>query len=746
MTGWFDRRLALLVALIAGSAIPASSGAEPVSGSFATTGTVRLASGITVHYEGHGDQNALVDLVRSGDALIARNDSGRLLRFEAATLEVTREWSGPVAATCLVRGEDGAVLAGFADGRIGRIDPANLAATEIARVSGKVQWVGMIPGVAGGPARSRVVAVVERTKWVKDEEGNRAQVPYSIVEDPALGKTYDPDARNDLPDELRATAFLLDRKHRFWLGADIGEWGGWWAHVDLDTGQVVRAQESRYGIEGFSELHDGQVWAFGGLIHGGLRSGFILRVDAGHAETLYSLDNRPLFAREMRGAGKNAGIKEPGAKGAPRPEPPFPTDRPHWPIKHVFDDPGTGTIVVEAVGGIYRTDARLARWEKVHELKIGDRSGQSNALAAYLSVRSVLPVEEPGKPMGLLFATELHGLIRLADGKQTGTRPLGAGSIERIAASSEGILVFDASDDGEIWRYRDGAWNTVSLEPPGRPQPGAPDARAQSGDTGPHVTCVLIDRDGSILTVDASSAEQKGPRTTTRWRDGKAEVLSREVSTLIPSECFATPDGQFWNAEDRILRRFVDGRWSAVGAATKPRRVHRADLNGYELQLVAVNTDGPSWILHDHRDEYLLRLTHGPAFKDPRLEVIPLTEAGRRLKVLDAIAWNQGELLLATDRGLRTFAIDGGKLSALTLNTGGRVVSRLVRDGRGRLWLGGEGLAVLDADGKTLHPLDELPMLGRSKIAAIAADPAHPDGAIAAIADRGVVFVRLDAR
>jgi hypothetical protein len=66
--------------------------------------------------------------------------------------------------------------------------------------------------------------------------------------------------------------------------------------------------------------------------------------------------------------------------------------------------------------------------------------------------------------------------------------------------------------------------------------------------------------------------------------------------------------------------------------------------------------------------------------------------------------------------------------------------------GRGRLWLGGEGLAVLEADGKTLHPLDELPMPGRSRIDAIAADPAHPDGAIVAVEDRGVVFVRLDAR
>jgi hypothetical protein len=53
---------------------------------------------------------------------------------------------------------------------------------------------------------------------------------------------------------------------------------------------------------------------------------------------------------------------------------------------------------------------------------------------------------------------------------------------------------------------------------------------------------------------------------------------------------------------------------------------------------------------------------------------------------------------------------------------------------------------VLEADGHTLYPLDELPRLGRSRIQALAADPAHPDGAIAAVEGRGVVFVRVEGR
>jgi hypothetical protein len=43
---------------------------------------------------------------------------------------------------------------------------------------------------------------------------------------------------SEFPSDLLATAFLLDRKHRLWLGADHSEWDGWCSYVDLETGKV----------------------------------------------------------------------------------------------------------------------------------------------------------------------------------------------------------------------------------------------------------------------------------------------------------------------------------------------------------------------------------------------------------------------------------------------------------------------------------------------------------------------------
>jgi hypothetical protein len=751
-----DRWLMSLVALATGLANPPSTGAGPVSGSTAPTATVPLAAGVTVHYAYHYDRNALTDILSDGDALLALTDSGNLLRFDRVNLGLTREWFGPSPAVCLGRGEGGAVLVGFADGRVGRVDPATLTVTEIARMPGKVQWVGMMPRVAGRPAKARVIAVVERTKWVKNDEGERVEVPFSVVHDSASGRSYAPDARSEIPDGLRASAFLLDRKNRLWLGADNGEWGGWCSSVDLEAGEIHsvpaaiddRGRPSGWrGVVGFTELRDGQVWAFGGLTHMGSTEGFIWRVDRGKAEALHGLNNGPLIRRRMDEAEKAAGIAPRRTKSDPRPEPPFPADRPFLPITHVIEDAGTGVLVVVSFSDVYRTDARLARWEKTHELRVRYRWGRADAVGAYPSVRSVLALEEPGKPMGLLFATRLDGLIRLADGRETGralSGQLGAEFVGRIEGSAEGVLFFDGDDP---WRLRDGTWNTVSFAPPFEKDPR--EQVVQGVASGPtwSKTRVLIGRDEAIFTVNEGNITP-GTRTTARWRNGRAEVLGRETSTFDASACFLTPDDQLWSADDGELRRFTGGRWLHAGGFDWPPEANSEEWRGIGWGLRVVDGAGPPWVRRDDINHILVRLTHGPDFKDPWLEAMLIREdrQARRLEVRDAIAWARGELLMATDRGLRTYAIDDDRLATPSLHTGGRAVSRLARDGRGRLWLGGEGLALLEADGKTLHPLDELPMLGRTKVVALAADPDHPDGVIAAVEGRGVVFVRVHGR
>lgn len=742
-----NRLLGLLAVLVLTAHI---TRADDGPGLVQREGTVRLASGLSARYAWsyyQRDGNALANAISSGDSIVALTDAGALLRFDRATLRLTKESFSPVVATCLGRGAGDTVLAGFADGRIARVEPSTLTTTDLARSTGEIAWVGVT--TAGAEAKKpRLVAVVAK--------------PRLTVHDLGLDRTHVVDTRPAHPN-----AFLLDRKGRLWLGWDNGEWGGSCLFVDLASGQVhdipspnpkVAAADrgqSWEGVYGFAERRDGQVWAFGGTMHMGGASGFICRVDRGQAEELYYRNNAELIRLEMERRQRAEEADENGARAKPAPEPPIDLNRPFLPITQIIEEPGTGAIVVMAFSDMYRTDSKLARWRKFDELEISYRAGRRDAVGVYPSVRSVEPIapKVAGGAMGYLFATRMDGLVRVADGKTTRSSPLAQLEVEstgRLVPSSEGILLFPAPDNGQedddIWRHHDGGWTLVSFAPPYRRHSDSPGEKGAPPDMGWSRTATLIGRDGSIFTVSGVFYGDLGTRTTARWHHGKAEVLGSEVSSLIERASFATPDGALWNAENSILRRFSGGKWTDTDTSRGPRAIRREDWNGLDLRLTAVNRSGPPWILHDRRSERLLRLEYGPDFRAPRLTLVPLTAPGQkgRIKVHDAIAWTKGSLLLATDRGLQIYTTDGKKLSAAAIETGNRPVTRLVRDGRGRLWLGGsQGLLMVEADGKTLHPLDDVPRLGRSEVEALVADPDHPVGVIAAIADRGVVFLLL---
>ena len=264
-------------------------------------GAARQPSRIHVRYQYFFDRNALRDARLINGALIALTDSGNLLRFDERTLGLTREWYGSSAITCLGRGRNGAVLAGFQDGRVCLIDPTSLIPTELAHVPGKPQWVGET-GEGAGPGRVfKLLAVFESTSR-NVNVGRRSRAARS-----AVYRAGDP-AHYDL--EGRASAFFLDSGGRLWIGADNGEWLGWCAYFDPRKGavhsvpglKIYHDVERLYwrGVIGFAELHDGQVWAFGGLIHVRHSEGFIWRVDSGAAKELYYGSNTPVDIGEDR--------------------------------------------------------------------------------------------------------------------------------------------------------------------------------------------------------------------------------------------------------------------------------------------------------------------------------------------------------------------------------------------------------------------------------------------------------------
>ena len=326
--------------------------------------------------------------------------------------------------------------------------------------------------------------------------------------------------------------------------------------------------------------------------------------DRGKAEELYRLDNTPPKQKErmkQRAAAaqraeekrkareKNYRSKPEGGFVIPDPDDdpeamlpddqadqapdPLPTDRPYLPITQIIERKQSGEILVVSFSDLYKTDAALRRWSKIHTMTLRYRGGRPDSVGAYPSIRSIVALERSGKSQALLFGTRLDGLILLSDGKETQhalTGQFGADYVAGIENTAEGTLVVGARDEEDPWRWRDGKWQQVSFAPPFELAPDDDFGEAMPADSRQwSETRLLIGRQGAITTV-SSTGWSNGTRTTALWRNGKSEVLGRECSDLYPSSTFITPDGKLWGASMPPALSFTGGKWTAVGQFELP--------------------------------------------------------------------------------------------------------------------------------------------------------------------------------
>ena len=258
-------------------------------------------------------------------------------------------------------------------------------------------------------------------------------------------------------------------------------------------------------------------------------------------------------------------------------------------------------------------------------------------------------------------------------------------------------------------------------------------------------TQTLIGPNGEIITISAVPAVQGG-RTTARWFNNQLGVLGTDTSNIYVPASFVTPDGSLWNVSDDQLSRFSKGCWVPLPESAWPRPPGDKALD-VGVGLRAADAPGPPWTLFDPENERLVRLSVDQNTDDVLVEVLPVRDGTDELRIWDMVKSANGELLLATNRGLRTFAPGTSKLESPKIDLAGREARRMCRDGLGRLWIAGTGLALIHAGGEKVDQFDDvLPMVGDRNIVAMSPDPDRQGGIFFAIEGRGVVAVQVAAR
>lgn len=692
-------RISFLVLRSLGALVFLASTAGAQDGGARVTG--RLAGGRAVEAVIHRPVNALSAAVRSGDSIIAATPAGGLLRFDGPNPRLARErWDLDSPIACLGRGPDESVLAGLEDGRIGRINPTTLALTEIARMPHPPTWVGWSPAANVG-------------------KGGVAAVVWEEVHDLTTGRV--------IKAGRGISTCLVDREGRLWVGLDRGEWDGRVARIDLRTGAIAEIpppprpptktdpKPKPYwpGVYGFVELRDGQVWALGGTLHMGLAEAWIIRVD-----TL-----RPIVLLTR--------IKPPNVDFAQIPVGPI------APVTHVVER--DEDLVVLSYSDVFRVDKALKDWKLADDLDIRYKSGRPDAMASYPAVQALLPPSRVGE--GIVVATAGEGLIALTGGKAAppnSTGRLGASEVHRIEKSAEGIL-FIEDDEFPIWTLGPDGWKTVNLAPPFQIDPNSDAPEFERDLKAWAETQVFVAPDETIYTV-SWTGHHPGTVAAARREAGKSILLGLATSSVGGPGTFLTPDGTLWDMDD-WLRRFSNGRWKRVA----PRSEIRSPSRPYG-GLTAI---GPPWLVVDRDYEYgsahPWRLVPDAPDAEHRLTEINLSENGEDLWFKAAIPWDNGLVLFATNAGMRTYDVVADRFAKIDfpIPPEPKKLRSLARDGRGRLWLGGDKCLFLAVAGeRSVEAFDAIPEFRGAEVLALAPDPEHADGVIASLGSRGVAFMR----
>jgi hypothetical protein len=554
---------------------------------------------------------------------------------------------------------------------------------EIARVRGEPVWIG---------ARS------------DDRKTPKPVVAAVAIEDGRPAGQIVLDGARDLEWPLEGfggSTFFLDDKSRLWLGSDHGEWGGALDWFDLTTGtKHPLANTPLDGVYGIGATRGGPVLTWGGMLHMGL----------GSADIREAEPRTPRYHQE-RGFGR-----EPRAQG-----------RPVLPISQLVDESGDGkSIAVFAVDGVFRTEPSFQSWTKLGTLDVQYAPGRPDAVGVYPALRAV-HVLGPGH---FVLATGLDGYVEF-DGGRCITHSLDSEanvrSVRGIRATRDGLLFVGESGAPSFW-YRSGRWEPAALDPPLRDV--CPDPRDCGEGWSSDWRRVLVGLDGTLFSANEAGAS----RSLTRWQGGRPQIIVRNGESWgpdIPQAIFMTPEGTFWYAWD-VLARLVDGKWQKLS-----ERLENQMEIGWGLR--PVNSVGPPWILVSDSHGGMVRLSYDRGFANVRIESI----AGRD-DVTDALALDDKRILVAGRKGLQLYATDTGTFAKWTGAVPDGGAFRLARDKRGRIWVAGEKLWLLEEDEKRMHAMSPLDIVS-GEITALAADPARDDGVVLATWKDEVAFVQAQA-
>ncbi len=509
------RLFALILALLAGSAAPASAVDLPVQAE------PRFESVAT---EKQLQQTVITALAQDRSGLLWLGVSNGLLRFDGLEFQPFARGTGPLAkpvgqVRSLVIAHDGRLWVGTEADGLMALDPESGALAEYRH--GKDDAVGLANSAIRALAEDREGGI-----WI----GTVGQGVQRL--DPATGRFENFRKEQGLPDD-RIQSLLVDRQGTLW----VGTWRGMARRAVGDTRfQAVAPQLDAQLTWALLEAPDGRIWA--GTRQGGL---MLLEADGSKAVEL-DKGGAMVFSMAEAEAGRIwvarvNGIEERDASGGlvrliqrnPLHRASLGDDR----VQVMRHDPAGGVWVASYGGGLQRHDTRNK------SLFVLQRTAGQGRPGEEINARSMVELDNGEIWVG----THTEGVIVLDAGlRQRRVLPAVSGSI-----GDSGVTGLAQTKDGSIWLGVDNGTGLFRLDRSGHVL-----ERLKPGEGG--VRRLLASQDGGLWI-----ATQDG---LYRWRENQLRRVMLEGGAPLRSNVNAlseSPDGGLWVGSEQGLYRLEPG-------------------------------------------------------------------------------------------------------------------------------------------------------------------------------------------
>jgi hypothetical protein len=438
---------------------------------FPVTASLSTGSNLPLRYRYDFDLNALQDGIRVGDFMVALTESGNLISYDLKRMAIIAV-NPKYKATCIGNGKGETILSGFVDGKIAIVDPATLQLTPYAQMDSRVTWIGSAFSIG---KQEITVAVSDKSFDEPPPFPGLTNQQYQTRYDPPLEshelycKAQQEKHRNSLTAKILPNgssfpfspfssegfcdvypnAYAVDAKGHLWMGVDAGEFGGICACLDLKTGKIKIIEDAN--ILGILTCSDGRVLAYGGMVHFGMETSLIARID--------QMKWQPLLQNSNDTWKKDSAAEKDDKHNR------GPLD----PIDDIVELKTEKGFCILAGHQYYKTDYRFSEWSEGIRTDLLFQSGRAASIGNSPILKKPIPSRTPDCYWGALknglfyAAPNQSSLYRIPGLFETPSQMRFSGVFDSMPLKQETIFMTREAVMGGLtyWHTKDQVWERL---------------------------------------------------------------------------------------------------------------------------------------------------------------------------------------------------------------------------------------------------------------------------------------------